>query len=145
MKSSIRRGAAVIILLVCLLGVVLADFDSLYSYGAMHDWFAKQSSEEAFIPDRLDAREEAIYRAAYANGFYDALHPAYIEGLYMLNTKTRKFHLTNCSSTLTIETHNRKYSDKTPEELIADGYKPCGQCHPDREAEWPDTPDEAEP
>ena len=28
---------------------------------------------------------------------------AYVEGRYVLNTKTKKFHLTNCPSTLTIE------------------------------------------
>ena len=49
----------------------------------------------------------------------------------MLNTKTKKFHLTNCPTTLLIESNNRQYSTLTPEELMAKNYKPCGQCHPE--------------
>ena len=61
------------------------------------------------LSDGLTDRAAEHYRAAYANGYYDALHPAYIEGRYMLNTETKKFHLTNCPSTLLIESNNREY------------------------------------
>lgn len=127
MKRSLIIG---MILLSCF-GVVYAESISLRYFYTELDWFSKQSSDEAMLPEGLTEREIAIYRAAYANGFYDALHPAYIEGKYMLNTKTKKFHLTNCPTTLLIESNNREYSTLTPEELMKLKYKPCGQCHPE--------------
>ena len=112
-------------------GIVFAESNFFYYDYVKEDWFAVQSAADAILPENLSAREIDIYRAAYANGFYDALHPAYIEGIYMLNTKTKKYHLTNCPSTLLIESNNRQYSTLTPEELKAQNYKPCGQCHPE--------------
>ena len=50
----------------------------------------------------------------------------------MLNKKTKKFHLTNCMTTLMIESENREYSTLSPEELMNKGFKPCKQCNPER-------------
>lgn len=126
-----KRCIVIVIVLLSLFGVVVAESNMFRLFYADLDWFSKQSAEEAIIPVELKEREIEIYRAAYANGFYDALHPAYIEGTYMLNTKTKKFHLTNCPTTLLIESNNRQYSTLTPEELMEKNYKPCGQCHPE--------------
>ena len=126
-----KRCIVIVIVILSLFGVVVAESTMFRLFYADLDWFSKQSAEEAIIPVELKEREIEIYRAAYANGFYDALHPAYIEGTYMLNTKTKKFHLTNCPTTLLIESNNRQYSTLTPEELMEKNYKPCGQCHPE--------------
>ena len=116
--------------LLSFLGAVIAETSGLLGQNAENDRFSMQAAEEAVMPEGLTQREEEIYRAAYANGYYDALHPVYVEGRYVLNTKTKKFHLTNCPSTLMIESQNREYSALAPEELIKQKYKPCGQCHP---------------
>lgn len=126
-----KRCIVIVIVILSLFGVVVAESTMFRLFYADLDWFSKQSAEEAVLPAELTERETEIYRAAYANGFYDALHPAYIEGTYMLNTKTKKFHLTNCPTTLLIESNNRQYSTLTPEELMEKNYKPCGQCHPE--------------
>lgn len=53
------------------------------------------------------------------------------EGMdYVLNTNTRKFHYPGCSSAEDIKASNRKDVVATREELIAQGYEPCGRCHP---------------
>ncbi len=135
-NDKMKRSMSTVVVLgfllsIFMLGVVFADSNRYSNYYAEQDWFSLQSANEAIIPGGLSAREEEIYRAAYANGFYDALHPAYIEGRYMLNTKTKKFHLTNCPTTLLIDSDNRAYSTSTPEKLMVDGYSPCGQCHPE--------------
>ncbi len=44
----------------------------------------------------------------------------------------KKFHLTNCMTTLMIESENREYSTLSPEELMNKGFKPCKQCNPER-------------
>lgn len=125
-----KRIIITVILLLFILGVVLAESNSLFYSYVKDDWFAVYASENAILPEGLSDHEIEVYRAAYANGFYDALHPAYIEGTYMLNLKTKKYHLTNCPTTLQIETKNREYSTLTPDELNAKGFDDCGMCHP---------------
>lgn len=52
------------------------------------------------------------------------------EVTYVLNTNTMKFHLPDCSSADDIAAENRQTTDQTREELIAEGYEPCGRCNP---------------
>ena len=120
------------------IGAVFAESNPLLYFYTELDWFSKQSSDEAPLPEGLTEHEAEIYRAAYANGHYDALHPAFIEGLYVLNTKPKVFHLSNCMNTLLILSGNRVHSDLSPEILMNEGYKgkkykPCGACHPERQ------------
>lgn len=49
---------------------------------------------------------------------------------YVLNTNTKKFHYPNCSSAKDIKPSNRSDYSGTREEIINQGYKPCGRCHP---------------
>ena len=49
---------------------------------------------------------------------------------YILNTNTKKFHKVTCGSAATISEKNRAETTKTRDELITDGYKPCGSCKP---------------
>ena len=105
--------------------------DVIRAYVPILDWFSLEEAEKAEIPEGLTERKAEIYRAGFADGHYNALHPAYIPGTYVINTKTKKFHLTNCNTTLIIDSKNREHSTKTPEELMAQGYKPCGQYHPE--------------
>ena len=52
------------------------------------------------------------------------------EVTYVLNTNTMKFHLPDCSSADDIADQNRETTDQTRDELIAEGYEPCGRCNP---------------
>lgn len=49
---------------------------------------------------------------------------------YVLNTGSHKFHLPECSSVSSIKDENRKDYTGSRDELIADGYTPCGSCKP---------------
>lgn len=49
---------------------------------------------------------------------------------YVLNTSTLKFHFATCSSVDKMNENNKAVSDKSREELIKDGYSPCGYCDP---------------
>lgn len=49
---------------------------------------------------------------------------------YILNTNSKKFHYPNCGSVKDIKEHNRQTTSKSREELIEDGYSPCGNCKP---------------
>lgn len=49
---------------------------------------------------------------------------------YVLNTNTKKFHYPDCKSVKEIKDKNKKEVDFSREELISQGYKPCGNCNP---------------
>lgn len=49
---------------------------------------------------------------------------------YVLNTGTKRFHKPNCSSVKDMKEENREDYFGTREELLAEGYEPCGRCKP---------------
>ena len=49
---------------------------------------------------------------------------------YVANKSSKKFHKPNCSSVSKMSEGNKLYITATREEMIADGYSPCGNCNP---------------
>lgn len=49
---------------------------------------------------------------------------------YIINTNTRKFHKPECNSVAKMKANNKKEFTGSREELIAEGYEPCGNCRP---------------
>ncbi|MBM6722540.1 DNA/RNA non-specific endonuclease [Pseudoflavonifractor phocaeensis] len=54
--------------------------------------------------------------------------PAVME--YVLNTNSMKFHYPDCSSVADMSAKNREDYTGTREDLLAQGYSPCGVCFP---------------
>ncbi len=52
------------------------------------------------------------------------------EAEYVLNTNSMKFHRPDCQYAKRISEENKKYSIEDREELIKQGYEPCGTCNP---------------
>lgn len=52
------------------------------------------------------------------------------EKRYILNNNTKKFHDPECSSVDDIKAKNKSEFTGTREELIEEGYDPCGKCRP---------------
>ena len=52
------------------------------------------------------------------------------EAAYVLNTKSKKFHLPTCSGAASLKEENREEYTGTREALIDQGYAPCGTCKP---------------
>lgn len=52
------------------------------------------------------------------------------EQTYILNKNTKKFHKPECSSVDDIKAKNKSGFTGTREELIEDGFDPCGKCRP---------------
>jgi methylphosphotriester-DNA--protein-cysteine methyltransferase len=46
---------------------------------------------------------------------------------YILNEKTKKFHLPSCSA---LPTENKVDATESRELTIMQGYEACGRCHP---------------
>lgn len=53
--------------------------------------------------------------------------PNYSEVTYVLNIASKKFHYTSCRR---LPTDNRQDTTMSREEIIAQGYSPCGLCNP---------------
>ena len=51
-------------------------------------------------------------------------------GHFVLNTKTKVFHLSSCRDVSRISSENKATSTRARSALIAEGYSPCGHCHP---------------
>lgn len=49
---------------------------------------------------------------------------------YILNTNTKKFHRPSCRSAKQIKPGNRQETGDAREDLLAQGYSPCGNCKP---------------
>lgn len=49
---------------------------------------------------------------------------------YILNTNSKKFHYPSCSSVGQMNESNKKDFNGTRDELISQGYSPCGRCMP---------------
>lgn len=49
---------------------------------------------------------------------------------YVLNANTKKFHYAGCKSVKRMKESNRIYSNQSRDEIIAQGYEPCENCHP---------------
>ncbi len=49
---------------------------------------------------------------------------------YVLNTNTKKFHVPSCESASDTHANNRQDFTGTRQDLIQQGYEPCGRCQP---------------
>ena len=59
----------------------------------------------------------------------DSIIPDF-EVKYVVNIKSGKFHIPTCDSVFEMKEKNKKYTDESREELIEQGYSPCGACNP---------------
>ena len=49
---------------------------------------------------------------------------------YILNTHTHKFHNPDCANAAAIKEKNKAIREDTRENIISEGYSPCGSCKP---------------
>ena len=49
---------------------------------------------------------------------------------YVINTNTGKFHYPGCSSVKKMKDSNKSFYTGSRDDLVAQGYSPCGNCHP---------------
>lgn len=52
------------------------------------------------------------------------------ERVYVINKNTMKFHYPSCSSVAQMAEHNKEKVTESRQELIRQGYEPCGNCEP---------------
>lgn len=103
----------------------------VYAYnvqpGVEIDYATGDSWENGEAPAESQPEEETPSEAQPAQG--DSTESSG-EMEYVLNTNTHKFHYPDCSSVSRMSDANRQDFVGTREEVIAQGYEPCGNCNP---------------
>ena len=68
----------------------------------------------------------------YATGesWQEGTEPSDGDVTYILNTNSHKFHYPDCAGAASMSDANRQEYTGSREDLIAQGYTPCGQCDP---------------
>lgn len=90
---------------------------------ATGDSYADGSQVDNAGSERKDLMEETPFPE-------QGSEPAEEPSTYILNNNTKRFHYSSCSSVDEMKDKNKQEYTGTRDELLADGYKPCGRCKP---------------
>ena len=96
-------------------------------------WVAGEDVALPFGPEAESAGTEGLLpltEAAETSGTEPAPERSAPKINYVVNVNTGKFHSPGCASVGQIKPENRWDYTGTREELISQGYSPCGRCHP---------------
>ncbi len=117
---------------------VTPDFhgDNLFAHGVYMEADCIECNEDDFYVYVMN-REPGVtidYRTGenWANGEEIPVEDevALEDATYILNTRSHLFHNLNCESAPSESSKDYKLTDKTREEVIAEGYEPCSKCNP---------------
>lgn len=95
--------------------------------GSAADFADSEDPVSRSLPESSEETAEALPAVEATADPEETAAPVYD---YVLNTNTRKFHRSYCSSAADIKESNRQEFTGTREEVIAMGYEPCSRCHP---------------
>ena len=101
------------------------------SYGHPSESTLKKLENAGVQIYRTDLRGHIVCRSDGQTVIFEtesAKNPG--EYSYVLNTNTMKFHYPECSSVNQMKEKNKAYVVSSREELLQQGYAPCGNCHP---------------
>ncbi len=91
---------------------------------------AQTSASDAVQSHETSGNTQAYSYESPEDDFYAEDDDDYGDTMYVLNTNTKKFHYSYCSSVDEMKEKNKKYVTWSREEIIDKGYKPCKRCEP---------------
>ena len=109
-------------------GILFCVFCYNVQPGVVIDYATGDSYADGSLADYAQAERENP--AAATPIPEQSSEPATEASTYILNTNTKRFHYPSCSSVDEMKDKNKQEYTGTRDELIADGYKPCGRCKP---------------
>lgn len=107
------------------------DNDNLVARGVEMEAFSVEDSGEGISFNIYAYNEQPGIIIDYATGasrLKDDKQPSAEKASYILNTKSKKYHLPTCSLAKSMSDENKKEFSGTEEELKESGYSPCGKC-----------------
>lgn len=112
------------------------DGDNLLAAGVLMEAWSVEDGGEGICFNIFVYNIQPGVKIDYATGNSELTEDAYEQNkteedvTYVLNVNTKKFHYPHCGSVATMKESNREDTTATREELVAQGYKPCGNCKP---------------
>lgn len=106
--------------------------DNLVAYGALMEAWSVEDDGEGVCFNIFAYNIQPGIVIDYATG-ESALAQEEVEAEkkdYVLNTSGKKFHYPDCSSATSMKAENKQEYTGTRENLILQGYEPCGKCNP---------------
>ena len=93
---------------------------------------AQQAEAERIAQEQAQAAQAAAQTQNSANNFntYDNASQQQTTSSYVLNTSTMKFHFPRCRDVKKIAPQNYSTYDGTRDDVMNQGYSPCGHCNP---------------
>lgn len=119
-----------------------SDAESDYSYLAdeLKDEYSRGYNDgyDDGYEDGVDDTESSDSRQSTSSTYADNSSSSYssssnsssTSASYIANTSTYKFHKPSCSSVKQMKESNKWYYTGSRDDLISQGYDPCGRCHP---------------
>ena len=92
----------------------------------------EQAEAERIAQEQAQAAQAAAQAQNSANNFntYDNASQQQTTSSYVLNTNTMKFHSPGCKDVKKIAPQNYSTYDGTKNDIMNQGYSPCGHCNP---------------
>ena len=88
------------------------------------------AGESTLSEDSMTASETQSATSTTTTSTTSPVNGNSTEQTYILNTNTHKFHYPTCSSVDDMKESNKQTYTGTRDDLIAQGYEPCGRCKP---------------
>lgn len=106
--------------------------DNLVASGVqMEAWSVEDDGEGVcFNVYVYNAQPGVVIDYATGESWLEGTTPPGTVAQYVLNTNSKKFHLPDCSGVGNIKPSNRQDYQGTREQLLEEGYTPCGICDP---------------
>lgn len=99
---------------------------NVYCYNVQPGIEIDYETGESWVSEDAQSTETEKEQVDYQNGIDNV--DTDVEENYVVNTNTKKFHLSTCSSVNDMAEHNKLIYEGTIQELIDQGYSPCQRC-----------------
>lgn len=132
-----KKTVLIIAIVILLSASAVGELSYLSQFTGSLSTVALEAASKAKLPDGIQTGaltqfERELFELGYAMGYDDmrniSLQPE--AQIYVLNTKNMKFHDPSCSGVKNMKEENKLEITCTREELIEQGYEPCGTCKP---------------
>lgn len=104
--------------------------DNVYRTDLQGDISFTTDGRKLSISTQKEVSSRAIFTPGDSEPTSNRLTANTLSYSYIVNTSSKVFHDPYCPSTDQMKESNKLFSSQTRDELIAQGYKPCGNCKP---------------
>lgn len=138
-----KRTLSIVLLLLFLILISVFSLSPFASAAVRYTDLSQLDDNQTYTKEDMLAMYDFGYSVGYKEGAaensFSSSAPAIAAAAanvtssgtdYVLNTNTHKFHYPSCSSVSDIKPENIGYFTGSRDEVIAQGYKPCGRCKP---------------